>query len=268
MRIGSRTLQIIITTNSTGNSIFSTADEIRPEQSDQGYRIRYTLDEIKKIGIVEFLTAVSKMFADNLPGKIFQLYLMGDAEEDCKNYRHELFLELADNSENYPNMVVLYHGDDDDEEDDEETEPYGGSIFGSITKEVKKEKGRSKRYWISSSIRNAKNPKRNIRRHNIIITDKEAYKRDEKVIQEFLKYFLPGKSKWIKGYRREIARRWLSSFVIKEKEARKRRKEFSKKQREQERRSKNKKRVKAVNGVVRTVSDLASGKSPFYDPKL
>lgn len=84
----------------------------------------------------------------------------------------------------------------------------------------KKSKKKSKiSYGRSRVLRAANNPKRAYRRHGVIVcTEKDAIKKDEKVIKEFLKDFIPGDAEWKKDFRKDLLKRWMNLYVITKKQ--------------------------------------------------
>jgi len=90
-------------------------------------------------------------------------------------------------------------------------------IYSSFNAEKKKKKKAS--YPTSKLIEKAK---KSVKSHNIIISDsKKDIQRDMDVVANFLKKFIPGKESWIKKYRRDVLKRWISTFVITPKRAKK-----------------------------------------------
>lgn len=87
---------------------------------------------------------------------------------------------------------------------------------------AKKGKGKKKFYGSSRVLKSIKNPKKYYKRHGIIVaTDKSALKKDEKIIRDFLKDFIPGKAGWIKDYREEVLERFMRMYAISKKSLKK-----------------------------------------------
>lgn len=120
-----------------------------------------------------------------------------------------------------------------DEDDEEEINPI--SVFQSIIDQNKDKKSsksskKSKSYYGSSrSLRSSNNPKKIYNRHGIIVAKKDAIKKDEKIINEFLKDFIPGDSSWKKSLRHDLRKRWISVYAITKKELNGLEKEYKKK---------------------------------------
>lgn len=119
--------------------------------------------------------------------------------------------------------------DDDDEDDEEDDEDHIPEInadnpYEFFLKENKPMKSK-KRYFDndfrvtrSKVFRNAKNAKRDIARHGIIVYNKKSdLERDRDQIKEFLKQFIPGNKQWIKKFRKDILNRWISMYTISKK---------------------------------------------------
>ena len=137
----------------------------------------------------------------------------------------------------------FYDGFSDDDDSD-------GKKISSVSK---------KRYGRSAAVINGKHPKRDIKRHNIIITSKKNHRNDTKIVRNFLRDFMPGKSTWIEDYRTEILNRWMNAFAITEKEAKRRQTEYNR----HKKRATTKKRVRTMQSIGQIVGTY----NPFYDPK-
>lgn len=128
--------------------------------------------------------------------------------------------------------------DDDDDDDDEDVDDTvdtihkilgmggdmdSGSPFGDYKDHHKKNKdgGHKKSYSSSRILKGAKHPKRDIKRHGIIIESGKPRDRDEEIIKSFLRDFIPGDSNWIKSYRKTVLKRWLNQYSITKKAAKK-----------------------------------------------
>lgn len=107
---------------------------------------------------------------------------------------------------------------DDSDEDEEDDDDYYDPI--RAFQDVTEGKMKKKYYGRSSVAKKSTKLKKQIKRHGVIISsDKNARKRDEKVIRAFLKDFLPGKERWIKKYREEVLMRWMATYTISKKQA-------------------------------------------------
>ena len=144
--------------------------------------------------------------------------------------------------------------EDDDFEVDENVVSILSSIIGDIDlstdkKSDKSKKSKDKYFTVEKSktpksrvFKEAKNPKKEIKRHGVIIThDKEDLEKDRKIIKEFLKEFIPGKQEWVKEFRSELLCRWMKMYTIKIKDLKKIEKMQRDKKKDKERRKKNKK---------------------------
>ena len=127
-----------------------------------------------------------------------------------------------DEDEDFFNRIGMNHYDDYDDEDDEEN-PFDileDNLKGYNSNHRKRYKNKkTNEYPQSRVLRDAKNPKRSINRHGVIIcSDKDARKRDEKIIKEFLKDFFPGDSDWKKEFRHDVLKRWMKMYCIAKKD--------------------------------------------------
>lgn len=94
----------------------------------------------------------------------------------------------------------------DEEIDDEDDE---SDIIGY------KSKNKSSNYPQSRILKDSKNAKRAYNRHGVLIcNNKKSRKRDEKIIKEFLKDFIPGDAEWKKEFRHDILKRWMKMYSI------------------------------------------------------
>lgn len=90
-------------------------------------------------------------------------------------------------------------------------------------KKKKKRKKRKNRkdvnYGISKVIKAANSPKKAYRRHGVLVcSEKDAIRKDEKIIKAFLKDFIPGHQEWKKEFRKELSKRWIQVYVITKKQ--------------------------------------------------
>jgi hypothetical protein len=141
-------------------------------------------------------------------------------------------------SDNIDHLIEIMESVDDNEDDDEEEDPYNmfddldeddndlySDLLGTYAKNIygsdhkKKHKKKSGTYYgVSKVWRNANNPKRSINRHGILIaSDKDDLEKDEKILKEFLKDFLPGKQNWKKEFRKDVLKRWMKMYAVSKK---------------------------------------------------
>ena len=114
--------------------------------------------------------------------------------------------------------------DDIDEDDEIEIDP---EVLESLAQYIdierdnsggKKGKCKKKFYGSSRVLKSLKNPKKDYKRHGIIVAnDKSALKKDEKILREFLKDFIPGKAGWIKDYREDVLERFMRMYAVSKK---------------------------------------------------
>ena len=224
----------------------SNTQEVRLNKTSAGYSILFSCDTFTKINTSMLGNHLTKMFTQYFSQHFvqFEIICMHIKSEECMEAiigLHEYCLEMDLPNVNYieSKSIEALFSDDYEEEDDEEYD----IPFDSFYKKDKPSKTRS---------RLINDAKKSIKRHNIIISSsRNARKRDEKVIKEFLKEFLAGKADWIKKYRNEMLHRWMDAFAITEKTARKLK------------RSTNAKANK--NKAVHMTKRLLHMHDPFYD---
>lgn len=153
-------------------------------------------------------------------------------------HRTSLFLDLIDTynvyinneneeDDNEENMIMSendwinkFIGNVDDEDDEDADINDILSILAG--KSNKSKKGSKDYYGRSKVIKNANNPKKSINRHGVVIADsKDDITRDEKIIKEFLKDFIPGNQEWKKDFRHDVLKRWVSMYCVSKKNLKK-----------------------------------------------
>jgi len=261
---------------------YSNLDEIRVNQVTGGYSILYNDQVFSKLETSVFGDALVKLFTDNLPEttvelEIFYFYMGRHFSTECGIAVLQLddYLVECDNpaieystSESVAHLMASY--DDEDEEfyftdgdrnqyeRDDEFNILDPFDFGNVSppKKIKK-----KSYGHSRILMSSKNAKRNIKRHGVIVSsNKDAMKKDKKILQNFLKDFIPGKSEWIKEYRKEILVRWLDMYVISKKIA----KEMAKEHKSRSTKKRNKLRITKETAMNFTKKLFSY--DPFLDP--
>lgn len=135
---------------------------------------------------------------------------MEDEDDDCD--------DVTGLSQYFKSFGISPIEDDYDDDDDEDSLDFLDSHLRGTSKSNSKHK-RHKSYPESKIFRDAKNPKRAYHRHGVIIcTDKEAKRRDKKILKEFLEEFFPGDSEWKKDFRREVLKRWMKMYCVTKKD--------------------------------------------------
>lgn len=99
----------------------------------------------------------------------------------------------------------------------DEFEGHSIDVSSKNKKRKKHKKGSSlftKPVKSSKSFKKSVNTKKNIKNYNMLfVKNKDALIDDYETIMKFLKKFIPGDSKWIIKYRKEVASRWIYSLV-------------------------------------------------------
>ena len=109
---------------------------------------------------------------------------------------------------------------------------------------------------MSKSLAKSVNTKHNIKNYNMLfVKNKKAVLEDYKTIMKFLKEFLPGNSKWIKEYRKEVAAKWIFSLVRTYKQVKK----MGKLQEKEEKDNNDKKFRKGIKRITKAFMPLLKG---------
>ena len=275
---------------------FSDLDDIRVNQVIGGYSILYNDKLFPQLDTKSFADNILGLFISQIPdGNLtVELYYfhMGDFSEECGKALIELDEYIGDSDFDFdPNERIYYHTtsnmtnilyaydedtdtfdfseevddgeiccndypdcdcDDDDDDIEQAFERHLKDTDG-LPKKSKKVYGRSR------LMKTTKNAKRDIKRHNFLISsDKKAKKYDEKIIKAFLKDFIPGDEKWIKSYRATLLERFMTMFVMSKKMAKAMKNSHKKK-------SGNNRKLNK-NDAVQFTKQLFNGYDPFYDP--
>ena len=217
---------------------FSDHDHIRVNRTLDGYTVIYKASEFLDVDNAGFMSALIKLLTKNLPNTLFEISLIYHTESDIVDdyfikVRNAaiLLMKISETGSlknvlfgttNVPTSPLQHYSedmDDDEEEDEDDNDDEIIDPLGFLTKSKKSKKKKSKEYYGRSRVwKDAKNPKRDINRHGVVISsDKDDIRRDEKIIREFLRDFLPGDAGWKKEFRKELAKRWMNVYTISKK---------------------------------------------------
>lgn len=172
-------------------------------------------EELKKINSAKENNEKSS----NKSNKSLEYYRNDDDEDDEDNKKvsrrkyddedgFDLFKDIL--TGNY-----TYTDDDDDEgeyEDDEDEDDYEDDP--KPKKRRKKRRVSKPSYGESRVVKDAKNPKKSYNRHGVVVCSKDDIKKDEKILKEFLKDFIPGDANWKKDFRSDIVKRWIKMYAV------------------------------------------------------
>ena len=115
--------------------------------------------------------------------------------------------------------------DDSDDYGDIDFEDYDDDLDGFSFAEPKQKK--NKDYYGKSRVwKDSDHIHRSIDRHGVVISSKSNLKKDERIIKEFLKEFIPGSQGWKKEFRAELAKRWINVYSISKKKLKSLEKEY------------------------------------------
>jgi len=130
---------------------------------------------------------------------------MQDVENDDDESFDPEDLEYDDSYDDVSSVFDRFispYMEDDYDDDDESPKKKSHDVYGQ-----------------SRVFREAKNPKRAINRHGVVIADsKDDIKKDEKIIKSFLKEFIPGNADWKKEFRNDLAKRWIKMYAVSKKQ--------------------------------------------------
>jgi len=250
---------------------FSDENEIRVNEVQYGYAILYRDDVLETMNVPVLATNIVSLFTDNLQDTVTEIgidyYHMGDMRTSCALVIMDLdeyFLECDNDMIEYSSssstdyISSKLHDDEDMEDDDDDED----DDYSSIDALFPSPKMKKKKYGQSRVMKSSKRAKKNIKRHGFLISsNKDARRKDKKIVQAFLKDFIPGNSRWIKEYRAEILVRWMDMYVVSKGVA----KRMAKTHEEARRRRKSP--IKLNKDVaVDLTKQLFRGYDPFYDP--
>ena len=228
----------------------STEDKINAIKVSDGYSVVYDDDVIVNTSLSRLVSSLVQTFSTNLKDTIFDFRIVyhyegaSDTYFDYDTAKHVLDLDdmmrKIDVSKKIPVFTytrldglngvyedwrdeVEFNSDEDlesllEDEDDEDDDYEGKDLLSYLTgcsKGKKREKESTDYYGRSRVWKNCKQPKKQINRHGVLVaSDKDDLKKDEKIIKEFLKDFLPGDASWKKEFRNDVLQRWMSMYAI------------------------------------------------------
>jgi hypothetical protein len=136
---------------------------------------------------------------------------------------------------------------------------YDSSGLFNSDKMIYEKTKKRKSYPSSKILKSAKHAKKDIKNHGIIIQSGKSRDKDEEIIRSFLKDFIPGKSNWIKSYRKIILKRWMNQYAITKKAAKKYEKQS------QLVKKTNRKGTVSIDTASKVTRNILKHYNPFYD---
>ena len=228
----------------------STEEKINVIKVSDGYSVVYDDDTFECLSLSKLVSSLIQVFGTNVPDTIFDFGIQYHYEGTTDTYfdfdtakkvleLDKMMRQIAESGKvpifaytrsdglddvlnDYRDAVAenaMYDILDEDETDDgDEEEDDQDDLLSLLTggKPEKKTSKNKKDYYGRSRVwKNSKQPKKQINRHGVLIaSDKEDLKRDEKIIKEFLKDFMPGDASWKKEFRNDVLQRWMSMYAI------------------------------------------------------
>lgn len=205
--------------------------------------------------------------------------MLDDIVETADEDEEEVFEVIDDDGFN----DIMYDGYDDYDDEPPSRSQYGyvnkgypefddvPSVKGSKgSKGSKKSKKKKKWKFDGSSycMTASKDPKKEYERHGVIVVkDKKPIRRDIEFIMKVLKRFIPGNQKWKKEFRKDLAERWIGSYVVTKKKLARLEKDYQKSLKEEKRQAK-KPLFDPARALVMTETLLGSNRTDGWsDPR-
>lgn len=268
---------------------YSTIDGINVNRAKYGYSILYSASDFMKLDLKSFVLSMIQIFNNNIPGALINTTLEYNYAEMLDEHYDEAvgirivnfgqMLDQVSNSSDFPSFhydksqnildMVDNEFDDSDDDDDfynddyEEDDPFAVFFDEDYDDDDDREyrnKSYSDYYGRSRVVTNAKNAKRDMHRHGVIIASKSDINSDKKILKEFLKDFIPGNSSWKKEFRNDVLKRWMKMYCISKSDIRYINKQYRKANYKEKR---NKNIENAINMTTRLFTASADS---WYDP--
>lgn len=239
-------------------SVKSTQSKINVNKVTDGYSVVYDDNVFVTLSYPSLAASILKLFRANVKDGMFEFGIVYHYETmdrsffdvgvaKCVLEMHDLMAKIAETgslpdfvyvptenieetiddfqyeTETDEDPLSMFDGYDDDDDDDEEVDDEDRDWLEYLGDNRKKKKKNNKKtsdyYGRSRTWKNAKQPRKQIDRHGVIIaSDKDDIRKDKKIIKAFLKDFIPGNSKWKRDFREDVLERWVSMYVISRKQ--------------------------------------------------
>ena len=215
-----------------GNRFSSTSTiNVNKTNEENTVSILYRSNMFKKLDPEKFIENIYNLFDQSFPSdqKIFSIQqYIPRAEQDAELKETLTNIYLSFNKRNiksnqtYNQNLTETKIDavNDTKNPDTNINDSIFSLWENISDEIKDPIKKKERSINKSFIfKNSKNSKREIHRHGVIIShDKNDLEKDYKTLKSILNEFIPGKSDYIRKFRKDILLRWIKAYSISKKE--------------------------------------------------
>lgn len=179
-------------------------------------------DDVFDMKTAEQIFALHNLFTQivatrRVPG--LQYVITQSMKQTAEDYRYE----QDEDDQEYDDDNEEDDGEEFDPEEDDFLRQIFGPGFSSYDDDDDDYEPRRKKtikyYGTSRVMKDCRNPKQCIRRHGVLVaSSKKDMERDEKIIKDFLKDFIPGNARWKRDFRHDILKRWMKMYAVSKKQ--------------------------------------------------